>query len=488
MGNPQRKKILVANRSEIACRVFQACRELGFSTVGIFAPGDESARHVTYADEVHPVGSYLDIPSVVEAARKSGAQAVHPGYGFLSERPAFARALEAARIAFAGPRAESMEALGDKISSKEMAAEIGVTTLPWAKVERGGDLAAAAKKVGYPLLLKASAGGGGKGMRRVDRLEDLIPAAESASAEALSAFGDGALFLERLVLEPRHIEIQVFGDGQGGGIHLRERECSLQRRHQKVWEEATAPNLSDQAREGLYAAALKLVQAVKYRGAGTCEFLVDAGENFFFLEMNTRLQVEHPVTELVTGVDLVHAQLIQAITGKCPLKEAPAARGHAIEVRLYAEDPSQGFLPAPGKIERLRWPLGAGIRVDSGIEEGQAIGTQFDSMLGKLIVHAADRSAAIARLQYALGETVILGVGTNQVYLRAISRHPAVQAGKVHTGFLGNEFAAFAPQPTEEELRLIASARSEGFGRRGSFSAGHTERASDFASPWGAFK
>ncbi|MEK6578367.1 MAG: biotin carboxylase N-terminal domain-containing protein, partial [Bdellovibrionota bacterium] len=284
------KKVLVANRSEIACRIFQACHELGLKTVGIVAPGDEQARHVTYADEIYPVTSYLDVASVIEATHKSGASLVHPGYGFLSERPLFARAVEKAGLNFIGPTAESMEALGDKIAAKELAERAKVPTLPWARVSKGGDLKSSAKNVGYPLLLKASAGGGGKGMRRVAGESELEAAAESAAAEAQSAFGEGTIFLEKLVENPRHIEVQVFGDGEGGGVHFFERECSLQRRHQKVWEEARASHLTEKTREGLFTAALSLVREVKYRGAGTLEFLVDAQGGFYFLEMNTRLQ------------------------------------------------------------------------------------------------------------------------------------------------------------------------------------------------------
>ncbi len=492
-------KVLVSNRSEIACRVFQACRELGLGTVAIYAPGDEQARHLTFADEVVAVPSYLDIDAVVGAAKSSGAKIIHPGYGFLSERPLFVQALEKAGLTFAGPTAESMAALGDKISSKELANKIGVPTLPWAKVPTGGDLKAAAKNVGFPLLLKATAGGGGKGMRRVNSEAELDDAAESASAEAKSAFGDGTLFLERLVDKPRHIEVQVFGDGSGAGVHLYERECSLQRRHQKVWEEATAPHLSDKAKKGLYEAALKLVQAVKYRSAGTCEFLVDAQENFYFLEMNTRLQVEHPVTELVSGVDLVHAQLELALTGKA-LKDVPAARGAAIEVRVYAEDAAQDFLPTPGRIERLRWPTGAGIRIDNGIEEGQVIGTSFDSMLGKLIVHAPTRAAAIARLRYALEDLVILGsggLGTNQNYLRAMLELPAVREGRVHTGLLGSEFdykAAAISAPSADALAIVTAARAQGLTRGGTQQGGQAaggagagpgaQGATSWPSPW----
>jgi acetyl/propionyl-CoA carboxylase alpha subunit len=455
-----RIKVLVANRSEIACRVFQACREMGLGTVAICAPGDEQARHVTMADEVQRVDGYLNIDSIIGAARQSGATLIHPGYGFLSERPAFADAVEKAGMTFVGPRASTMEQMGGKIAAKEIAIAQKVPTLPWAKVPRGTDIREAAKAVGFPLLLKASAGGGGKGMRRVDRAEDLVSAAESASAEAMAAFGDGTLFIERLVDQPRHIEVQVFGDGRGHAVHLHDRECSLQRRHQKVWEEASAPHLTKETRAGLHEAAIRLASGVKYRSAGTVEFLVDSEGAFYFLEMNTRLQVEHPVTELVTGVDLVIAQLTQAqAPQETTLSEAPIARGHAIEVRIYAEDPAQEFLPTPGKVERLRWPTGPGIRVDSGIEEGQEVGVSFDSMLAKLVVLGQNRDHALARMRYALDETVILGMGTNQSYLRAIANHPAVQEGRVHTNFLGSEFATFAPELSLDELALVAGAR-----------------------------
>ncbi|MBL7715114.1 MAG: ATP-grasp domain-containing protein [Bdellovibrionales bacterium] len=480
-------KILVANRSEIACRVFQTAREMGIRTVGIFAPGDEEARHLTFADEVHPVASYLDVGAVVEAAVKSKATMVHPGYGFLSERPVLPQGLEKAGITFLGPRPETMEALGGKIAAKELAEKSGVPTLPWAKVPKGGDLKAAAKKVGFPLLLKAAAGGGGKGMRKVTQEKDLESAAESASAEAISSFGDGTLFIEKLVEKPRHIEVQVFGDGHGGAVHLYERECTLQRRHQKVWEEARAPHLSEKTREGLFKAALALSQAVKYRSAGTLEFLVDDDGSFYFLEMNTRLQVEHPVTELVTGVDLVRAMIQLGLDpSKSPLKETPTARGHAIEVRLYAEDAAQGFMPTPGKIEKIRWPMGPGIRVDSGIEEGQTIGTSFDSMLGKLIVSAETREWAVAKMQVALDDLVILGMGHNQPYLQAIGRHPDVIAGKVDTHFLERVLGGFDGTPSKEELALAVAFRQAGLARAGAGSAGHTPGcgAAAFASPW----
>lgn len=479
------KKLLVANRSEIACRVFQTCREMGIQTVAVAAPGDEEARHLTFADEVVPVSSYLDVASVIGAAKSVGATLIHPGYGFLSERAVFADAVEKAGIHFCGPRAETMDAMGGKIAAKEIATAAGVPTLPWARVESGGDLKAAASKVGYPLLLKAAAGGGGKGMRRVNKADELTAAAESASAEAVASFGDGTLFLERLVDRPRHIEVQVFGDGLGGGVHLYERECTLQRRHQKVWEEATAPNLSDATRSGLFEAAMRLVKAVKYRSAGTLEFLVDDAGGFYFLEMNTRLQVEHPVTELVTGVDLVRAQIEQALSPKeAVLKSVPSARGHAIEVRLYAEDPSQGFMPTPGKVEKLRWPMGPGIRVDSGIEEGQTIGTSFDSMLGKLIVYAQTRAHAVEKMRVALDDTVLIGMGSNQSYLQAICAHPAVREGRVDTGFLERELGGFLPKPREEDLALIAAARAQGLSK--TFGGAQPSGAGSAAhpSPW----
>lgn len=472
-------KLLVANRGEIACRVFQACRERGIGTVAIVAPGDEEARHVTYADEVFPIQSYLGIDEIVGVAKTSGATLIHPGYGFLSERSPFAAAVEKAGVSFLGPRAETMDLMGGKIAAKEFATSLGIPVLPWAKVKTGENLKDAAKKVGYPLLLKASAGGGGKGMRTVRKPEELDLAAETASAEAISAFGDGTLFLEKLVEKPRHVEVQAFGDGLGGGIHLYERDCSLQRRHQKIWEEAQAVNLPQNTREGLYEAALKLVRATKYRSAGTLEFLVDEEGGFYFLEMNTRLQVEHPVSELVTGLDLVHAQIDQALDPKKPaLKETPTARGHAIEVRLYAEDPAQGFIPTPGKMLDIRFPMGPGIRVDSGIEIGQSVNAQFDSLLAKIIVHAQSRELALARMQYALEETVVLGPGTNQSYLLALSKSKAVRDYTVYTQWLEKEFK-FDTSPNSVELAVIADAVS---GAGPGFS-----RVGDVQSPWSKF-
>lgn len=474
-------KLLVANRSEIACRVFQACRERGISTVGIYAPGDEQARHVTFADEVYRVESYLNIDEIIQIAKKVGVTLIHPGYGFLSERPQFAEAVEKVGIQFLGPLASTMKLMGEKVASKELIEKIKVPTLPWEKVASVKDVAQAAKKVGFPLLIKASAGGGGKGMRKVLKEEDLISAAESAMREVESSFGNPEIFIEKLVTHPRHIEVQVFGDGQGKGIHLFERECSLQRRHQKIWEEAPAMRLSEKTKKGLYEAALKIVEETKYRSAGTIEFLVDENEGFYFLEMNTRLQVEHPVSENITGIDLVCAQIDLALQQKIPA-QPQTIRGHSIEVRIYAEDPAQGFIPQSGTITSLTWPTGVGIRVDSGVEEGQTIHTLFDSMCAKLIVRAETREHAIERLKFALEETSILGIGHNQLYLRSLCDHPFVREAKVYTGFLENEFKGFAPELSDEEKDVLTYLVQNQIGRKSNQST--SDSKAEFPSPW----
>ncbi len=461
----KKHKLMVANRSEIACRVFQAAFEMGVPTVAIYVEGDETARHVTLADEAVKVSGYLDAASIITAAKALGVTLIHPGYGFLSERPHFAWTVIESGIEFLGPLPESMEALGGKIAAKEIAEKLGIPTVPWARFEAGtsseADLRIAADRVGFPILIKAHAGGGGKGMRKVSNFSELMEAAESAGREALAAFGDGTLFFERYLENPRHIEVQVFGDGTGRGVHLYERECSLQRRHQKVWEEAPAPNLPEAIRQGLFESSLKLVSHTRYRSAGTIEFLVEVlpdgtMKDFFFIEMNTRLQVEHPVTEAVTGIDLVHEQLRLALNPLAyVLPEVGEPRGHAIEVRVCAEDPSQGFIPCTGQVEHVIFPSGPGIRVDRGIEAGQELGTQFDSMCAKLIVHAPTREMAVKRMQYALRETVIDGVGTNLDYLHRISMEPSVIAGKVNTKFLDQQMGNYQPEVSEEVLSLI---------------------------------
>ena len=479
------KRLLVANRSEIACRIFQTCEEMGMIPVALCAAGDEEARHVTFAREVLAVPSYLDLSAIVTVAKEAKVDMIHPGYGFLSEKPEFAEAVEKAGITFIGPKSETMLQMGDKIEAKKLAEAHDVPTLPWVQLEgqvQKKNLENAAQQVGFPLLLKAAAGGGGKGMRLVERAEDLLQAAESAMREAEAAFGEGSLFMERFCPRPRHIEVQVFGDGKGGGQHLFERECSLQRRHQKVWEEAPALNLAENVREEMFAAALRLVKATAYRGAGTVEFLYDhEASAFYFLEMNTRLQVEHPVTEWITGVDLVRAQIQQALGVARPLcQEQLAARGHAIEVRIYAEDAAQGFMPTPGRVEKLVWPQGIGIRVESGIEEGQQVSSNFDPMLAKLTVYAADRPQAMARLAYALRETVILGLGSNLSYLQAIAQHPAVVEAQVHTAFLEQELGDYFPAVSTQELPLLEQALQQGLG--GVKVAKGTSNA--FPSPW----
>jgi len=454
-------KLLVANRSEIACRIFQGAFEMGIPTVAIYAPGDEDARHVTMADEVAKVPAYLDVPAIIGVCKKLGVTLVHPGYGFLSERPHFAKALEEAGITLLGPLGFTMDQMGGKIAAKEIAEKIGVPTVPWAKLDLAttsdADLKKEADRIGFPILIKAHAGGGGKGMRRVDRIEDLKEQAESAAREALNAFGDGTLFFERFVLSPRHIEVQCFGNGQGQGIHLYERECSLQRRHQKVWEEAPAPHLMEKTRKGLHESSLKLIEYTKYRSAGTIEFLVDQSGDYFFIEMNTRLQVEHPVTESITGIDLVHEQIKLGMQGNSyalPIVKEP--RGHSLEVRVYAEDPSQGFIPCTGKVNHLIWPSGPGIRIDRGVEVGQEMGTSFDSMVAKMIVFAPTRDLAVKKMQFVLRETVVSGIGTNLEYLTEIAHHPKVIEGKVTTHFLDKEFK-FEPQPTEQDLEFLSA-------------------------------
>lgn len=491
----KKHKLLVANRSEIACRIFQGAFEMGIPTVAIFAPGDESARHVTMADEVEEVHSYLDGEAIVRVCKKLGVTLVHPGYGFLSERPHFAKMLEDAGITLLGPLAFTMEQMGGKIAAKEIAEKIGVPTVPWARLDLArtsdSDLKKEAERIGFPILIKAHAGGGGKGMRRVDRIEDLKEQAESAAREALNAFGDGTLFFERYVINPRHIEVQCFGNGRGQGVHLFERECSLQRRHQKVWEEAPAPHLSEKTRKGLHESSLKLIEYTKYRSAGTIEFLVDESGDYFFIEMNTRLQVEHPVTESITGIDLVHEQIRLGIEGEryqLPVISAP--RGHAIEVRVYAEDPSQGFIPCTGKVNHLIWPSGPGIRIDRGVEVGQEMGTSFDSMVAKMIVLAPTREMAVKRMQYVLRETVVSGIGTNLEYLTEIGHHPKVIEGKISTHFLDKDFK-FAPVPSETDLEFISAyedSHPPSILHEGAVHSGHASTQSQSIAIWSQVK
>ena len=439
--------VLVANRGEIACRVIRTLRRLGIRSVAVYTDPDAAAPHVALADlAVHlgPAPAYLSAAAVVGAARQAGAQAVHPGYGFLSENTAFAAACEAAGIAFVGPPSAAIEAMGDKIRAKQTVAKAGVPVVPGSD---GADLddeglARAVAEIGYPVLLKPSAGGGGKGMREVHRAEDLAGAISSARREARGSFGDDTLLVERLVTDPRHIEIQVLADAHGNAIHLGERECSLQRRHQKIIEEAPSPLLTETQREAMGAAAVEAARAVGYVGAGTVEFIVggDRPDEFFFMEMNTRLQVEHPVTEEIFGLDLVELQLRVAAGEPEPWPAQRRARGHAIEARIYAEDPAAGFLPTGGRVLFAGWPDGA--RVDAGIAAGSVVGSDYDPMLAKVIAHGADRAEALARLDAALASTAVLGLGTNTGFLRALLADPDVQAGRLDTGLVGRRLDA----------------------------------------------
>ncbi|MBV8084207.1 MAG: 3-methylcrotonyl-CoA carboxylase, partial [Chloroflexi bacterium] len=421
-------KVLIANRGEIACRIIQACHELGHVALAIHVEADEVAKHVQLADQAVSVESYLSIEGVIEAARRAGADAIHPGYGFLSENPALADACEDAGIVWAGPKPGSIRLMGDKLAAKRLAADAGVPLVPGSETEDPTE-------TGFPLLIKAAAGGGGKGMRSVERPEDFAEALEGAKREAKAAFGDERVFLERLVVKGRHVEVQIFGDAYGRVVALGERDCSMQRRYQKVVEESPAPNLSAATRERLHEAAVRLGQVAHYQGPGTAEFLVE-GEAFYFLEMNTRLQVEHPVTELVTGLDLAKLQLRIAFGEPLPADLSTELRGHAIEARVYAEDADAGFLPATGRILRLELPHGPGIRNDVGIQLGDEIGINFDPLLAKLIVWGADRAEALARMQDALRRYCILGVTTNLPFLLKLVSAPDFAAADLSTRFI----------------------------------------------------
>ncbi|MEZ5115389.1 MAG: acetyl/propionyl/methylcrotonyl-CoA carboxylase subunit alpha [Candidatus Nanopelagicales bacterium] len=439
--------VLVANRGEIAVRVIRTLRALGVRSVAVYSDADAGARHVREADEALRLGpapaaeSYLAIDRVLDAAVRSGAQAVHPGYGFLSENAAFARACADAGLVFVGPPVAALEAMGDKISAKNVAIAAGVPVVP-GRHDPGmtdEDILAIADEVGYPLLLKPSAGGGGKGMRRVDAYGELTEALVSARRESRSAFGDDALLVERYVERPRHIEIQVLADGRGGAVHLGERECSLQRRHQKVVEEAPSALLDAATRDRMGRAAVGVAREVGYVGAGTVEFLVSdtRPDEFFFLEMNTRLQVEHPVTEAVTGLDLVELQLGVAAGEPLPFgQDDVRLTGHAVEARVYAEDPARGFLPTGGRVLAYREPDGDGVRVDSGVRAGVTIGSDYDPMLAKVVAWGPDRATALHRLDGALAHTVLLGVPTNLAFLRAMVADPEVRSGVLDTGLV----------------------------------------------------
>jgi acetyl-CoA/propionyl-CoA carboxylase, biotin carboxylase, biotin carboxyl carrier protein len=428
-------KLLVANRGEIAVRIFRTCRELGIGTVAVSAPDDAGALHTRAADETIAIGGYLDPAEHVRAARESGADAVHPGYGFLAESADFAEAVQAAGLTWVGPPPDALRLGGDKLAAKRIAAEAGVPVVPTGEPD----------ELGYPLLVKAAAGGGGRGMRVVPEPSELEEALAAAAREAEAAFGDGTVFCERYVERPRHVEIQLLADAHGTVVSLGERDCSVQRRHQKVLEESPSPALDPELRAAMSSAAVAFAEAIGYRSAGTAEFML-AGRDFWFLELNGRIQVEHPVTELVTGIDLVGEQLRIAAGEPLRVTVTRSPAGHAVEARLYAEDP-KSFLPQAGRVERLRLP--DGIRIDAGVEEGDEVGTSYDPMIAKLIAHGPTRTEALARLGDALAQTEVAGVTTNLPFLRWLVAHPVVKAGEATTAFLTEH-----PPMSEPPLRL----------------------------------
>jgi 3-methylcrotonyl-CoA carboxylase alpha subunit len=462
------RSLLVANRGEIACRIFRTARRMGLRCIAVYSEADAHALHVELADEAYPIGpppasaSYLRIDRIIEAARQAGAEAIHPGYGFLAENAEFAEACEQAGIVFVGPPASAIRAMGSKAAAKAVMAKAGVPLVPGYHddVQDDARLAAEADRIGYPVLIKASAGGGGRGMHIVERAADFADALAAARRVAKAAFGDDRVLLERYLRRPRHIEVQVLGDAHGTILDLHTRDCSVQRRYQKVVEEAPAPDLSDTVRAGLAKAAVDSARAVGYRNAGTVEFIAE-GDAFYFMEMNTRLQVEHPVTELITGLDLVEWQLRIASGEALPFSESPPASGHAVEVRLCAEDPTLDWRPAVGRLDRFLLPEEAsGVRIDTGVREGDTITPFYDSMIAKVIAHGEDRAAALRRLSAALAAIRIDGIATNLDLLRRIVGHPSFRAGDLSTGFIAahaDDLLA-APRPLPDRALIAASA------------------------------
>jgi len=487
-------KILIANRGEIACRVIKTARRMGIRTVAVYSEADANARHVAMADEAYLIGpasareSYLKADAIIDAATQSGAQGIHPGYGFLSENAAFAEACARAGVIFIGPPPGAIRAMGGKSAAKALMEKAGVPVVPGYHGDKqdAATFTAAAKKIGYPVLIKASAGGGGKGMRIVEREADLAEAIAGAAREAKSSFGDDRLLIEKYLQKPRHIEIQVFADRHGNAVYLFERDCSLQRRHQKVIEEAPAPGMTEERRRAMGEAAVKAAKAVGYEGAGTVEFIADSDGSFFFMEMNTRLQVEHPVTEMITGLDLVEWQLRVASGEKLPLlQDQLRINGHAFEARLYAEDPARDFLPATGRLHHLRFPEeNAHVRVDTGVRAGDAISIHYDPMIAKLVVWDRDRKAALHRLAEALGDCEIVGLTTNRAFLRRVALNPSFAAGEVDTGFIARhrDELVRAPAPLSDRMLGLAALGTLLLRQR---QAAAAARASDDPySPW----
>jgi len=486
-------KILIANRGEIACRVIRSCRKLGIRTVAVYSQADADAQHVRQADEAYCIGgarpqdSYLRGETIIQVAKQAGAEAIHPGYGFLSENADFADAVEDAGIVFIGPKAATMRRMGSKAGAKDLMHRAGVPVVPGYTGEDQSEqvLQLEADQIGYPLMIKAAHGGGGKGMRIVRASDEFLPNLESCQREARNAFGRDRVLLERYVEKPRHIEIQVFADAHGNTLHLNERECSAQRRYQKVLEESPSTFLTPELREAMGAAAVMAARAIGYVNAGTVEFIVGQDGGFYFMEINTRLQVEHPVTELVTGLDLVELQLRVAAGEALPLAQHDVRQaGHAIEVRLYAEDPEAGFLPGSGKLERLRLPMpDANVRIDSGVVEGDIVTIFYDPMIAKLIVFDGDRPRALARLRDALARCEISGPKSNIEFLERLVRHPAVVEGTIDTGYLDRHLDEFMPVVAADTDLLLAATTAQLLAQE------HETReraiaSSDPTSPW----
>jgi len=494
------RRVLVANRGEIAIRIFRACREASIETVAVYSDADVDAAHVAAADRAVRIGpppareSYLNVDAILAAARDTAADAIHPGYGFLSENPQFARACEAAGLIFIGPAAETIEAMGSKIAARTAMETAGVPVVPGATPADQSDdgVLAAARSIGFPALVKASAGGGGKGMRLLSDASSALEEIRAARREAASAFGDGTLYIERYVERPRHVEIQVFGDSHGNVVHLFERECSIQRRHQKVIEESPSTAISPAVRQRMGEAAVTAASATRYRGAGTIEFLLEgSGEDarFYFLEMNTRLQVEHPVTEAVAGVDLVRAQLSVASGERLPwTQDSLSQRGHALECRVYAEDPAAGFLPQAGRLLLYREPAGPGIRIDAGVIEGANVPVMYDPLLAKLTVSHESRAAAIDRAIAALRTFPVLGIRTNIPFLIRVLDHPGFRSGRIHTGFIDEHLDALTKPPavTHEALAAAATATTASAPTPGETSRSDVQDQYRAKDPWTA--
>ena len=493
------KKILIANRGEIAVRIIKACREMGIRTVAVYSEADRASLHVQVAAEAVSIGpppaieSYLNMDRIIQAVRKTGAEAIHPGYGFLAENSEFARRCEREGIVFIGPNSTALELVGDKVRSRQTMEKAGIPIIPGMKSvgKEMAEFEEAGRKIGFPVIVKASAGGGGKGMRVVSAEQELRPAVEAGRREAKSAFGDESVYLEKYIEEPKHVEFQVVADNHGNVVHLFERECSIQRRHQKIVEESPSQALDPGLRSRMGETARKVMQVSGYNNAGTVEFLLDKNRDFYFLEVNARLQVEHPVTELVTGVDLVHQQIRIAAGEKLSLvQEELTQKGHAIECRIYAEDPANNFLPSPGKILFFKEPKGPGVRHDCGIYSGWEVPIFYDPILAKLIVWAGDRESACQRMSAALDGYVVLGINSSINFLKDVINHPEFRAGRTTTGFIKKHFEDWkeaAKDPEALKLALAVAAFSEldsGPAGNSPKKEGLTLKARESSSPW----